>query len=233
MAKTKLGPTVIGIRGTAAGLTFSANRGGTYLRGWHKPPNTRTGLQLAQRNKLSQWAVQWRALTAVQKTSWNTYAAAAAQALTDSLGQTYYASGYNWYQTTQQNLALLGLAATTTAPAGARLAAPVVENFIFRDTPAVGTTRFQYGVADPNLAVTKAIYAVIVNSQGINVEPANLFFMKIGTPNGSRQISIQTELETRFGDCKLGQRCFAYTYNINTDGQASLATHASANAQNP
>jgi len=229
MAKILLGPTVIGIRGTVAGVTFSANAGGPYARGWHTPPNPRRAAQLAQRTKLGNWAVAWRSLTAVQKATWTVYAAAAAQTLTDSLGQPYFASGFNWYITTNTNLAIIAGAAAVTAPVAARPAAPVVTAFVW-SASSTSQPRWTMAVGDPGLALNHAMFLTIVNSIGLLVAPVVDYYMTFGIPNAGRQLHCRTQALTKFGTAFVGQRAFGRIHVIGADGQRSAPTRNAVNA---
>lgn len=229
MAKILLGPTVIGIRGTVGGMTFSQNRGGPYARSWHKPPNPRSTAQLAQRSNLAEHAINWRNLSAANKATWDAYAALPAQALTDSLGQTYYASGYNWYITTNTNLVHIGGAAAVAAPAGARPGTPIVTSFVW-SISSTSQPRWTFSAASPPLALNHAMWLIIVNSQGILVEPAVLYFMGVAVPNVSRQIHCRPAAVAKFGTFTTQQKAFALTYAIGADGQSSPIVHSAVDA---
>lgn len=231
MAIIALGPTVTGIRGTIGGICFSANRSTTYARQAYRPSNPRSANQLTARTRLNNLAVAWRALTSVQRASWDTYAALPAQQLTNSLGDPYFVSGFNWYVTTQINLQHIGAAATTTAPAGARIAAPIVTNIRVYPTSSANSARFLYDAADPNLAAFKAVWANIQNSTGILNPPNRDYLMKVAVPDGARLVIFQNELETKFGELFLGQRAYCRTYNIGADGQASIAVQLNRDVQ--
>ena len=208
-------------------MTFSANAGGPYARGWHKPPNRRTGPQNTARVGLGNLSVGWRGITAAQKVLWDAYAALPAQTLTDSLGQPYNVSGFNWYITTNTNRLILGLAVIATPPVLARLAAPIIQlvQFIiaFGSNPRVTIT-----AADPTLAEKKVVRAVIVNSVGISAQPASLYQMFVGVPNGSRNMEFRAAALGKFGTFAIGQKIFVETYNISTEGQASASSFGSA-----
>ncbi len=71
----------------------------------------------------------WAAITPVQRAAWRTFAADPAQELTNSLGEAYYASGYNWFCKCNVRLTRIGLALREDAPVGARPAAPTINDF--------------------------------------------------------------------------------------------------------
>ncbi len=66
--------------GSVAGLTFSRNKGGNYLRGRAIPTNPNSPLQQAVRSIMSQLTANWlNVLTAIQRVAWETYAEERAQ----------------------------------------------------------------------------------------------------------------------------------------------------------
>jgi hypothetical protein len=97
MAIIKFGPTIIGARGTIAGTVFSANKSGAYARSWAKGANPQTQLQQRPRSTLTVLALRWATLSQAFRDTWITYAAQPGQELTNSLGETYFATGFNWY----------------------------------------------------------------------------------------------------------------------------------------
>jgi hypothetical protein len=230
MAKIELTSPIAGIRGTIGGVTYSANRAGPYARAWGLSTNPRTARQVNARNNLSAWSKAWNALTSSNRTGWNTYAAAAAQAKTDSLGNTYYASGFNWYIAINEDRELAGLAATNTAPAAAAPAAPTIEFFIFRSTANGNDTQLRFTAAGPTLTLVKIVEFNIVNSTSVTIGPTKKFFMICIAPDGSRDIKFQDELTEKFGTTFVGQRGFGNVYNLSSEGRRGPAATFVANA---
>ena len=116
MAIVKYGPTVAGIRGTASGLTFSANKTGPYVRLWSKGANARTTLQMAVRGNMSRFSPLWQSMTAGERADWDTFAATPPEEDYNSLGQRIYLSGWQWFCRIQQRLLSVGNAMDTTVP---------------------------------------------------------------------------------------------------------------------
>lgn len=82
--------------GSIAGITFSRNRGGMYVRARAIPTNPATALQVAVRGFLAQLAILWQdTLTAAQRIAWETYADNVP--LKNSLGENIFATGLNHY----------------------------------------------------------------------------------------------------------------------------------------
>lgn len=126
MAIVKLGPIVTGIRGSLGGVVFSNSRGGPYCRASYRPVNPRSELQSNRRNFLTSIPLLWRSLSNEQQQAWATYAALPAQALTNSLSETYYASGYNWFFSINSNRADVGLTFLEDPPVGGTPEIPAV-----------------------------------------------------------------------------------------------------------
>lgn len=129
MAIIKIGPPLSGIRGTIGGITFSANASGPYAKLWSQSQKQNTPKQAVQRSFQSEMPLNWNSITPVQRAAWRTFAADPAQELTNSLGEAYYASGFNWFTRCNVRLLRMGLAWRAPAPILARPAAPTIDDF--------------------------------------------------------------------------------------------------------
>lgn len=130
MAIITIGPPLAGIRGTVGGITFSANKSGTYAKIWTTTTNPRTPAQSRQRGLLARMSALWNALTSTQKLAWDTFAALSAQDLINSLGETFSASGFNWFSKCNVRLLRVGLSPLTAVPTQARPSAPTITDFV-------------------------------------------------------------------------------------------------------
>ncbi len=75
MAITKFS-IIVDPRGSMDGITFSRNRGGSYMRARVVPTNPNTVYQQIVRSSMAQLASRWNdTLTPVQRVAWDTYAA--------------------------------------------------------------------------------------------------------------------------------------------------------------
>jgi hypothetical protein len=97
MAILRLGQTVIGIRGTIAGVTYSQNRSGAYAKGWARGSNPRRPLQQNVRNQIAQMGQLWQSLTPAQIIAWDGFAALGPEPTYNSLGQLLDLSGFNYF----------------------------------------------------------------------------------------------------------------------------------------
>lgn len=129
MAIIKIGPPLAGIRGTIGGITYSANGATPYAKLWAQGPKKNTPKQSVQRSFQSTMPALWNDMTDVQRAAWRTFAADPAQEMTNSLGEAYYASGFNWYTRCNVRLARQGLPPEVPVPTQARPAAPTIDDF--------------------------------------------------------------------------------------------------------
>ena len=101
--------------GSLAGLTFSRNRGGNYIRARALPTNPNSTLQQAIRAAMSQLAVLWQdTLTAAQRLAWATYGDNVP--VINRLGQSINLTGQNWYIGCNSVRIQAGLARVDDAP---------------------------------------------------------------------------------------------------------------------
>ena len=126
MAIITLAAPLSGLRGTLGGVVYSANGTTPYARAWSRPATPLTLPQAGQQMLFSQLQSLWRDLSSVQQAAWDTFAALPAQALTNSLGATYYASGANWFCRCNGRLLAMGRSTIAAVPTQARPAAPTI-----------------------------------------------------------------------------------------------------------
>lgn len=94
MAKVQFGGIVTGLRGKVGGSVFSFNKSGaTY--GVKTTAKKKGPKKMVQANYMSQTAMEWRKMLNSDRLSFN--AAASLYPQTNSLGQTYYLTGFQLY----------------------------------------------------------------------------------------------------------------------------------------
>ncbi len=228
MAIVKFGPTVVGARGTIAGTIFTANKSGPYARGWSKGANPQSDLQNAHRNLLADIAATWRDLTVAQRDDWIDYADDPAQELTNSLGENYFASGFNWFVRINLNLEAAGAARRVDAPTLVRVAAPIIQAFGFKLTGAATDTVILMTGGSPNLGFLHAVFLQTYSSLGRTTTSAKRTFMTVEIPTAGRAIFFQEEVESAFGTIVLGQVAFLRIQVQDGQGQRGPGATASA-----
>lgn len=220
MSIVVFGPLITGARGTIAGTIFSANKSGPYARGWNRGPNPRSTGQSAQRRRTSGMAKAWRALTQVQRDAWDTWAALPAQEKFNSLGESYYASGFNWYVAINDRLLNVGRGTRTTPPVIARPAAPTISGLVVRST----ASGLPSTVAYPSGEFTGfdlILFVALANSQGVLSKYQGWRLVHQTQTPGLAAEAFQSELEAAFGTIIVTQRGFIRLARQTTDGVRS------------
>lgn len=231
MAIIKLGVTVVGIRGSLGGITFTSSKSGPYAKAWATGSNPKTQKQQTGRSYLSNQAAGWRALTAAQRTAWDAWAALPAQALINSLGVTYYASGYNWFTKCNIRVIRMGASPVVAPPTLARPSAPVINTMLFSITGAPTTGRINYTLGVWT-GFQMVIQMQIYNSTGRGTAPSGFKEILLIALPGGTQTQIQTQYQAVFGTIKLGQKGFVRAYKQTTEGDRSAAGSINAIATN-
>lgn len=220
MAVIVFGPLITGARGTIAGTILTANKAGPYARGWSRGPNQRSPAQTLQRRVTAAMAQAWRSLTQVQRDAWDTWAALPAQEKFNSLGQSYFASGFNWYVCINDRLTNVGRAVRTAPPVIARPAAPPIGLYQFRQTPSVGQSYISYPAAT-FAGVDLILFVAVSNSIGVlNKTHGWRLLLQIQGAHATIEY-FQPELEAAFGTVLVGQRGFGRCARQTTDGVRS------------
>jgi len=134
MALVKLGTTVVGIRGTVGGITFSQNKGGPHCKVFARGPVSRTPFQSEARGYMAQWSNMWRELSGGEQTDWNSFAAAPPEIDYDPFGQVVTRSGFQWLVRLNMRQVLLGALPILYAPPSVPVPAPVLDTFVMYAT---------------------------------------------------------------------------------------------------
>ncbi|RLB61040.1 MAG: hypothetical protein DRG80_04550 [Deltaproteobacteria bacterium] len=221
MAIIKLGTLVTGVRGTIGGITYSANGAGNYAKTWAKPPNPKTGNQSVQRGYLAEQIQRWRDLPQTTKDLWATFAADPAQALTNSLGETYYASGYQWFTKLNIRLRRAGRTLLTNPPTGARPTANTTITLIFGNNTA--KIQFTANSFNGNDAI---LFARAIPSSGRTIVYPYHRETRIVTsvPPSSTEISFKIQLAYQWGTWSEGWLCSCHTYTQTDEALRSAPT---------
>lgn len=221
MAIVKLGTMVVGIRGTIGGNTFSANKAGPFVKSWSKGANPATTDQSDARNTLVTFASDWRDLTQAERDGWDTYAALAAQDLTNSLGETYSISGFNWYIRINVHLDGFTDPARTAAPTNTRPIAPTLviqSQQRYFTTGSTTDSAIKFLAASPVIAEAHVIKCRIFG-QGRLAVAEGFVLVRIADVDGGGRINIQSQLEAKFGTILANTRLFVEAFIQDDQGQ--------------
>jgi len=115
LALIKMGQIVAEARGAIAGLVFSRNSSGAYIRQKVTPINPKTVAQVLVRTLLTAVSQAWRGLTEAQRKAWNTVAATVT--FTNIFGDGVAPTGFGLHSRTGRNLQEIGEALLTEPPA--------------------------------------------------------------------------------------------------------------------
>lgn len=133
MASIKMGNIVVDMRGKISGNVYSRNKGGAYSRVRVVPSNPNSSFQAAVRANFTTNSQAWRGLTDAQRTSWRQ--AVGNFPRINRVGDAHNLSGNALYQSLNKNLADVGLAAISSAPAPESVTAVAVSSAV-ADTTA-------------------------------------------------------------------------------------------------
>jgi hypothetical protein len=222
MAKIKLGATVVGVRGTAGGMTFSANKSGNYVKSWARGSNPRAQRQTGARTALSTCATTWRTLTSVQRAAWIAWAALPAQARTDSLGATYYLSGFQQFVALSSGLLLAARAIIAAAPTLAKPVAPTISAMAITAFSGAASISYAAGTFTP-------LYDCVIELSlspfaGTTVAPSKFIYVCTGQVPAGTSFVFTTQLAARLGKLTAGQKAYARSYRQNLQGYRSAPT---------
>lgn len=143
MAKFTAGVGFGQASGSVAGVTYSRNRFGVYMRNKAVPVNPASTRQNVVRGRLGNLAQSWRALTSSQRLEWNQQAPNVV--LVNSLGQSYTPSGFNFYVGLNCVRVAMG-SAVATGPLAQQTQA-VITAFSFTAVGATGVVTLTFAPA--------------------------------------------------------------------------------------
>jgi len=222
MAITKLAAPLAGLRGTIGGITYSENKSATYAKLWNPPSNPRTVLQSQQRAFLNEIAQDWGSITASDRAGWDTFAALPAQALTNSLGDTYYISGFLWFVKCNTRLLQAGLATSDTAPVSARPGIPTITGIVYKTVTSVLYAGITFGAGEFGSHSGVIFYAVSVGgAPAVKYSGFYLATVANAIGGGATSLDFATQHEDRWGSPDNGWRMHLQVFAQSTEGLRS------------
>ena len=229
MAIVKFGAPVTGFRGTIGGITFTANASGNLAKPWRMPTYKASTPVSNVRAGLSRYGPTWRTLTSGQRTAWNTWAANPAQERFNSLGVSYFMTGFQAYCSINQCRLTVGLAITPTAPT---VAAPSICTgvlFYMYKTGGSAPSAVNF-TAGMSTNIYLLFFIALVNSTGQLNRAPSWRFVDFALNSGGGH-AIQTELETAFGTIRVGQRGMLAIYRQTPEGYRGAPAYAQDNVR--
>ena len=197
-------PILSQARASLGGATFSANRGGNYIRARIAPVQPRSTAQQQARAQFSTVSGNWKTLTAAQRAGWA--AAAAGVTLQDSLGNSYIPTGNQLYVGLNRNLLVNGEPVVSASP-GTK---PDFPNLVPITVTAAAAVPALTLVTQLTSAPTGFIFEVSATAQ---VSPGVSFFSKSAyrfiasaTATSFASLNMLAPYNTRWGTLVAGER---------------------------
>lgn len=221
MAIIKLGSTVVGVRGSIGGVTFSGNLGGPYAKAWGRSTNPRAVRQQNARASLGNLGAIWQGMTDTERAAWDTFAATDPEPTFNSLGEPVVLSGYGYFARCNVRRVKVGMDVSITPPSGGDAVQPT--------TPLV--TAFTVQVVTPQIEVNWfpisspvgaliVLFLVVLPTGGTVYNPQRLSYISNYTANDSSW-NPYAAYEAVFGLTQIGWGVAGRLYTQNVGGLRS------------
>ena len=207
MAIIAIAAPLSGIRGTLAGVSYSANHAGPYAHQYRKPIKHYTLPASAQRASLSALPAEWLALSDAERSDWDTWAALAPNTRVNSLGETYYLSGAQWFTAINRRLDTVARAHRTTYPAASIPPAPTITSVTLRPSGDAEDSSIVWP-SGQFAAYDALIFLQLVSSAARMTYPTPYPLAAYTVSHEATGISFQPQLESLYGQLTVGQRGF-------------------------
>lgn len=228
MALLKFAPEILGIRGSAAGATFSANKSGPYMKRFAAPVNPSTAAQQTRRTAIANIAATWRTLSSGQRTDWDDFAADPPETDYDPWGEARALSGAQWFNRINARLFSAGAAAVEDPPASTPATPVTLSSIVAHDYTGDDDDSYitfpDESFEDGSLPV---LTLALVFSQGLAAPTTRNFLAYCGPTVIGDTLDIGDILKTLFGDYPASTVLYATLRRQSTTGIRS--THTSAN----
>jgi len=226
MAIIKLGTTVVGIRGTIAGITYSENQSGTYARLWAKGSNPSSAYQTQTRGRITTLSTLWLSMTDALRADWRTFAATPPETDYNSLGELILLSGWMWFVRVNQRRQSVGLATTTTVPSSAPQSPPASAALALAQLPG-GTCTITWPSATFGAGTSADLYLAVHTTAGLLTKNSQrLLTFALRNPADTHE-HINTQITARFGYIRTSWKFFGFLYKLRDDGVRSIAATTS------
>lgn len=192
--------------GRLAGVVYSHNRYGQYTRNGVIPVKATTEAAMNAKARFTAASQAWAALTDAQRLAWKTYAQGNPQP--DAFGDPQVVTGHVAYVGNSCRTAYVG------APPNAD--PPVVEaplSFLTMSATfdiGAGTTEIAFTATPLANQDRLAVWAAVVNSQGINYVENLLRLIHVSEINQATGFDYQATIEAVFGALQVDQKVVLY-----------------------
>lgn len=223
MAIVRFGTTVIGIRGTIAGTTFSMGPGGPYAKAWRRPRNQSTDIAATSKRAITPYGALWASMTSALQNSWKAFGASPPELDFNSLGIQYWLTGYQWLCRANIRRASLSLANTTAVPTASAVTPPATCVLTAVAGPTLSAHLSWAAGAFPS-GHGATLFMAAYPSKGLAAFPGKgIQVWSQYQPTGTT-LDISTLVIDRFGNLPANWTLFARLYCVRGDGVRSSAT---------
>lgn len=200
MAKIRLGGMVMQVSGSLAGMVFSHNKGGPYVRTRAIPTNPSTTKQLQRRADFATVSTTWQSLTAVQRTAWESWSAQ--NKIVNNLGELIQKSGHGSYVGLNSRMLLASESQIDVPPVIAR-----PDGFLTAvQTGDIGAGSVDLTFTDALASGNKVeLWAAVTDSAGKKYVENLLRFVSFSAADESSPWDNQADIELVTGTLIVGQ----------------------------
>lgn len=230
MAIVKFGGGLVGIRGQLAGNVYSANSNGAYVRSWATVSNPRTINQFFRRYPFQALPGIWAQLGPETQGDWNLYGKAHPK--TNPLGDTYYATGWQWFVGCNQHLSAWGGHFAYTAPTAPGPTRVDCTELHYQPNGLYGDVAIYFD-EDVWTDLWCIVHAHVVPWGGVLSWPSTYYQMRAdwSLAGATTTLNFGLQHDLKFGQPQQGYRCFCRVYTGDAQGLVSVPWEA--NAQYP
>lgn len=222
--KVKFGAIVTEARGKINGFVASRNRGGAYFRTKVTPVNVSNVYTAAVRSRLAGLSSAWRGLTAAQRISWN--AAVVDFAKTNIFGDLVKPSGFNLFQSINNNLVTIGESALDSPPTP-----QAVANVLSLSIAADNSDQTLIATFADAIAATEKVkvFATPAMSPGKSFVKSEFRLIDVLTSADASPAALTTSYLSKFGAIgEVGQKIFVKFVPVSVaSGQEGIGVIAS------
>jgi hypothetical protein len=221
MAIVKFGTSVVGIRKTLGGITFSNSPSGPIAKSWTPSSMPYTPKQTSQQAQIASLVAPWNALSPTAQTDWSTFGLTPPETDTNSLGHQYFLSGFQWFIRVNVRNSLAGEARLDAPPIGGVVTPPSGVTIAAAAGPPA-TVEITFDAAPFLAAPYAVVYVKFARRTGIR-KPHSAFYQAALTDvSGSTSLDISAPILLLFGNIQTGDSLWLRLRCQTTEGLRSI-----------